>query len=812
MYAGTTKSVAPETPKALTMVSKQADACLADDIHIGTAPAAHPRVILLTGATGFLGRQVLAQLLMEDRILVICLVRARDATEARKRLMDSARCAGLDEGCVAARVEVVRGDLSEQSLGLDAEVYSALCNRVEAVFHCAAEVNWVRSYRQLRQSNVLGTLELIRFACAGKAKPFTFVSSLAVCFSRSGPTNINEDTDMLPWVDYMPLGYAQSKCVAEALLRSVAVRGLPVTIVRPGLLSGDSQTGSSNAGDIITALIGGCVEKGEAPDVDWQFDSVPVDYAARAAIALGWRKHCGLSVYHLRHRRPRHWRELVLWLNIFGYRVELLPKPDWIERCFGPQADRDSMLYGYRLFFRGMAMSADGQRPFEAYLSAAQDAVSCENTLRVLETHGVAEPPMDAGLLRRYVDYFARTGILPYRYGNADSGHATPSEELKLQVIQRTEQAPDAQWEELPFDASNGILNEIASIRGGACVGMRRYRVVSTGAANRSLDILLKTKVEDRVTQALVADAADLCDRELGRLMRCFPRGLGLDGAHLCEPAVHEIPSLSAYMPEFYGAVANPDNGIWSIAIEYLSDVELMDCAALAGSWTEDHRECAISGVAAVHAFSYGKMEGQGAAGWLASELHPAEVMEMMELWRALGRFAAPLFSACAGPTILASQSRCLEDIGTWWGELHSMPKALLHNDFNPRNLAFRRDGKQLRLCAFDWELARPGTPQQDLAELLCFVFPHDGNQADLMRYLEWHREALATNTGASLPQDQWIRGFRLSLQRLLIQKLPLYALAHRFKPQAFLPSVLANWASLFDLSFNLERTISEIT
>ena len=60
--------------------------------------------------------------------------------------------------------------------------------------------------------------------------------------------------------------------------------------------------------------------------------------------------------------------------------------------------------------------------------------------------------------------------------------------------------------------------------------------------------------------------------------------------------------------------------------------------------------------------------------------------------------------------------------VGEWWKEIEKMPRTLVHNDFNPRNIAFRRTAEGPVLCAYDWELATLHLPQHDLAELLGFT------------------------------------------------------------------------------------------
>jgi aminoglycoside phosphotransferase (APT) family kinase protein len=126
------------------------------------------------------------------------------------------------------------------------------------------------------------------------------------------------------------------------------------------------------------------------------------------------------------------------------------------------------------------------------------------------------------------------------------------------------------------------------------------------------------------------------------------------------------------------------------------------------------------------------------------------------------------------------------------------MARTLIHNDFNPRNLALRRTAAGPRLCAYDWELATLGLPQYDLAELLCFVLPLEHRLEEANHYLESHRQALAQATGRSIECEPWRRGFVLSLEELILNRLPMYAMIHGFRQQPFLERVLRTWRMLY--------------
>jgi len=806
MSPGTANCVKSERARHALM---RLDAVLPADVLPAGPGAETCRRVLLTGATGFLGRHVLRELLARD-LEVICLVRAQDARQAQSRL-EQALTEGYTQPSVWERARAVCGDTAQPRLGLGA-AHDALAAGVDAVYHCAAEVSWVKSYARLRQTNVLAALEVIRFACQTRTKPITFTSSLATCFAREhhsvpgGSPVKDEGTDMLPWLEAMPLGYAQSKCVAEALLRQASQRGLPVTIVRAGLLAGDTLTGRSNPSDVLSALIEACVAQGIALDIDWQVDSLPVDYAARALVALSGERPAGLATYHLRHSRPRHWRELVLWLNLFGYPVRLLPVPAWNREIFAPDR-KGGPLSSYRRFFIGPPRVRKGDRPFEAYTARAQAELDCRVSRAALEALGLEEPPLDSPLLRRYVEHYARIGTLPVQRWPAGAGGDRPEEGLCAAVAATLDDGTGARskllWEPLPFDASDGILNEIASLRSGSRVGMYRYRVRSERTPAAAPDLVVKVKARDSVLQALVAELAALCAPELGRSLRAFPQALGLVRSHLREPALYrDAPAaIARHMPRCYGVSADVAGGHWSVAMEHLAGDVFLDGA----SWSSADVDAAVDAAASIHSVWYGRDRQLQAQPWAAPEVAPSEIARMTRLWRQLCRFAAPRFSTWAGPGLRAWQRDLVANAPRWWRELQALPRTLIHNDFNPRNLALGRRAGRSTVCAVDWELARVGVPQHDLAELLCFVFPSGAGLEQLERWLELHRATLARHAAVEIARDGWRRGFVLALQHLLVERLPLYTLVHRFKAQSFLPGVVRNWARLYELGSKLQ-------
>src|SRR5690606_17543015 len=129
--------------------------------------------------TGFFGAHLVAELLAEGRH-VACLVRGRDAHDARRRVEQTMASLGLARTTDRARLECFAGDVSAPSLGLERSDWDVLIGRAERVYHAAAQVNFIYPYRVLRPANVLAVIEVLRFASAAGSCPVHHISTLGV--------------------------------------------------------------------------------------------------------------------------------------------------------------------------------------------------------------------------------------------------------------------------------------------------------------------------------------------------------------------------------------------------------------------------------------------------------------------------------------------------------------------------------------------------------------------------------------------------------------------------------------------------------
>ncbi len=325
------------------------------------APSAEIRTVLLTGATGFLGRYLALEWLQRmERVdgTVICLVRGSSDDDARRRLT-----ATFDSGdphllrhfeqLAADRLEVVAGDKAEANLGLDHRTWQRLADTVDLIVDPAAMVNAILSYRELFGPNVVGTAELIRMALTTKLKPYLYVSTSDVG-RQIEPTLFTEDADIrvispTRTIDgSLASGYGTSKWAGEVLLREAHdLCGLPVSVFRSGMILADpNYAGQLNVSDTVTRMVLSVAATGLAPRSFYQldadgnrqrahFDGLPVGFVAEAIAALGARVLDGFETYHVMnpHDDGIGFDEYVDWLIEAGYPIERVDDfGEWLQR------------------------------------------------------------------------------------------------------------------------------------------------------------------------------------------------------------------------------------------------------------------------------------------------------------------------------------------------------------------------------------------------------------------------------------------------------------------------------------------------
>ncbi len=310
--------------------------------------------ILLTGATGFVGMELLARYLQLTDRTIFLLIRADDDAHAQRRLRETLLCAvGVDEPYLH-RVRALAGDITHPGLGLDPEVALEIAGEISEIVHGAASVSFDLELDASRAINVEGTRRMLAFAelcrLQGRLRRFTYISTAYVAGLHRGRFG-EDDLDV---GQHFRNAYEQSKFEAELAVREYAER-LPITVVRPSIVVGDRDSGWTASFNVLYWPLR-ALAKGAYPVLPARrrapVDVVSVDYVADAIVALTDAPDATGETYHLTASQDASsiGELLSLAVNRLGCRRPPLISPRLYRRVLHPLLCR--ALPGRRRFLR----------------------------------------------------------------------------------------------------------------------------------------------------------------------------------------------------------------------------------------------------------------------------------------------------------------------------------------------------------------------------------------------------------------------------------------------------------------------------
>jgi thioester reductase-like protein len=255
----------------------------------------HDAVLLVTGFPSLYARKMVEEVLAnEPRAFVHAVVLAKFALEAR-RVVEALPPEQ------AARVALLEGDVAAMDLGLSGAEFRRLTREVDRIHH-VAHVSYAGVDRATAEaSNVAGAAEILEFATAASdLSLLVFHSTAHVAGDRTG----------VVYEDDLDAGQSFRNVVEETRMRGEqlvrrAMRRLPIAVVRPTAIVGDSRTGEFDRLEGVYLLVLLVVAapqdiaipfpgKGEAP-----LHVVPLDFVVRAAHAIGRDRASAGKTFHL---------------------------------------------------------------------------------------------------------------------------------------------------------------------------------------------------------------------------------------------------------------------------------------------------------------------------------------------------------------------------------------------------------------------------------------------------------------------------------------------------------------------------------
>ena len=277
------------------------------------------RHVLVTGATGFMGRFLVRDLLAHDSDLTVhCIVRAESAKAGFERLRANMLHAETWDDAFAPRIHVHAGDISEPCFGLPGPDFDHLSREIDAIYHLAATLSLNASYRSIRRVNTFSMQNILGLCLETRLKHLFHVSTMGVfpeyifSFAREY-SGCRIDDQMQPDLVRMKraiplgfLGYPWSKLVAEQAVLFANAVGLPAAIFRMGQ-SSLASTGYTQTSNIAQRLFGAVVDVGRTPQgFTMRFADDPVDTLTRICTDISLNANRRYTIYHCCNPTPSY--------------------------------------------------------------------------------------------------------------------------------------------------------------------------------------------------------------------------------------------------------------------------------------------------------------------------------------------------------------------------------------------------------------------------------------------------------------------------------------------------------------------------
>lgn len=347
---------------------------------------------LITGFPGFIAGRLLREVLAyEPEGNFVFLVESRFADRARRRLEHVERDFPEFEGSW----EVRKGDITEEQLGLEAEEFEELTERIGVVWHLAAVYDLAVAEAVAYRVNVQGTIHVLDFceAC-GDFRRLNYVSTCYVSGERTGTVYEDELDEGQGHKNH----YESTKFWAEVEVQRRRDE-IPTVVFRPGIVVGDSRTGETDKYDgpyyIFKALqrVPDWLPIPNVGEGKAAVNLVPVDFATEAMAFIGLRDGADGSVYQIADPHPMRARD------IFALVLDCMGKAP-------PVGSIPAQIPDFALRNSSLEEFFDMPREVLVYFNHGARYDS-SNTQRVLEGTSIRCPHLST-YMQTLVDYFLR--------------------------------------------------------------------------------------------------------------------------------------------------------------------------------------------------------------------------------------------------------------------------------------------------------------------------------------------------------------------------------------------------------------------
>jgi len=373
------------------------------------------------------------------------------------------------------------------------------------------------------------------------------------------------------------------------------------------------------------------------------------------------------------------------------------------------------------------------------------------------------------------VDWLTKSEITEKFVRNALNGKIKGSEIISVSLCETT-------------TLDNGILTNITQRTNKKLIGFIPIEIKS--ANSKTERILIKSKSLDIDTIKGLHLMAASVDPQLSDLISRYKEDLEYSGLQTKEIKLYELLDKNNFtdIPEYYGSYCNPEREIYLLFQEFFDKNQMLlsDSENHPELWSDNIIKSVISKINKIHNFLND-----------SSITDSLPEIKQFEPWNSKPLYVKmiEIINAENKQSDFSKMYVYIEDLEQDFHELE-MPLTIIHNDFNPRNVAIRKDK---RVCIYDWELAVKNIPHRDIMEFLCFALPENFEEDRFMSFVDFYYNLLLQYS-PSLNYEMHIKACKYSIKEFLICRAAFYKVSEILMKLKFGDRIIKNSLRMIEI------------
>ncbi|MFR2533862.1 MAG: amino acid adenylation domain-containing protein [Clostridia bacterium] len=319
-----------------------------------------PLSFLITGATGFLGAHILAELLEHSSSIktIYCAVRKKENLSITDRLLDKFHFyfSNHYDELIKEHVICIESDINDEMIGIAPSYLSIFEKEVDVVIHCAANVKHYGNYLDFQKTNIQGTKNIIQL-CKQLSLPLHYISTMTISgnylIEQKNTNSVFDEHTFFSGQSFDDNVYSKSKLIAESLVIEAISQGLNASIYRIGDLTGRYVDGvfQKNIEEnsiylrLKSILEIGCISSDLLENT---LEFSPVDYAAQAICKIIWSEQCYRKIFHIYNPNFIKVSTLLEYMHQLHYNIDVLSPESFMKRVkdFSADISKQSKITG----------------------------------------------------------------------------------------------------------------------------------------------------------------------------------------------------------------------------------------------------------------------------------------------------------------------------------------------------------------------------------------------------------------------------------------------------------------------------------